>query len=132
MGHQASLNNQWPHEVANSSSLPSCGLALESHRSSRPEAWERSAEVFIFLSGIAAIWGVVFPFEVVGDDMLQREFGYSPNNAGFIIAAAPMVSIFSPALVPFLGSTLHQKLLAFRILDALGGGLQLFRSASCL
>eukprot|EP00438_Fugacium_kawagutii_P012238 Skav216854 [mRNA] locus=scaffold1042:57481:59909:- [translate_table: standard] len=75
----------------------------------------RLTEVFIFLSGIAAIWGVVFPFEVVGDDMLQREFGYSPNNAGFIIAAAPMVSIFSPALVPFLGSTLHQKLLAFRL-----------------
>lgn len=71
--------------------------------------------VIIFLSGIAAIWGVVFPFEVVGDDMLQREFGYSPNNAGFIIAAAPMVSIFSPALVPFLGSTLHQKLVAFRL-----------------
>lgn len=71
--------------------------------------------VIIFLSGIAAIWGVVFPFEVVGDDMLQRKFGYSADNAGFIIAAAPMVSIFSPALVPFLGSTLHQKLVAFRL-----------------
>lgn len=68
----------------------------------------------MFLSGIAAIWGVVFPFEVIGDDMLQREFGYSANDAGFIIAAAPMVSILSPALVPFLGATLHQKLQAFR------------------
>lgn len=73
-----------------------------------------TSKVIIFLSGIAAIWGVVFPFEVVGDDMLQREFGYSADNAGFIIAAAPMVSIFSPALAPFLGSTLHQKLVAFR------------------
>ncbi|CAK9034754.1 Major facilitator superfamily domain-containing protein 1 [Durusdinium trenchii] len=71
--------------------------------------------VIVFLSGIAAIWGVVFPFEVIGDDMLQREFGYSADNAGFIIAAAPMVSILSPALVPFLGSTLHQKLRAFRL-----------------
>lgn len=71
--------------------------------------------VFIFLSGIAAIWGVVFPFEVIGDDMLQREFGYSADNGGFIIALAPMVSILSPALVPFLGSTLHQKLAAFRL-----------------
>ncbi len=78
------------------------------------EARHSESEVFIFLSGIAAIWGVVFPFEVIGDDMLQREFGYSADNAGFIIAAAPMVSILSPALVPFLGSTLHQKLAAFR------------------
>lgn len=73
------------------------------------------------MSGIAAIWGVVFPFEVIGDDMLQREFGYSADNAGFIIAAAPMVSILSPALVPFLGSTLHQKLRAFSPLAAATG-----------
>lgn len=78
----------------------------------RKTLWD--SEVFIFLSGIAAIWGVVFPFEVIGDDMLQREFGYSADNGGFIIALAPMVSILSPALVPFLGSTLHQKLAAFR------------------
>ena len=69
----------------------------------------------MFLSGIAAIWGVVFPFEVIGDDMLQKEFGYSADNAGFIIALAPMISIFSPALAPFLGSSLTQKLVAFGI-----------------
>ncbi|CAJ1349571.1 unnamed protein product [Effrenium voratum] len=72
-----------------------------------------SKNVLVFLSGIAAIWGVVFPFEVVGDDMLQREFGYSADNAGFIIALAPMISILSPALAPFLGSSLRQKLWAF-------------------
>ncbi|CAE7422990.1 mfsd1 [Symbiodinium natans] len=69
--------------------------------------------VFVFLSGIAAIWGVVFPFEVIGNDMLQKEFGYSADDAGFIIALAPMISICSPALAPFLGSRLTQKLVAF-------------------
>eukprot|EP00439_Symbiodinium_sp_Y106_P059070 s5935_g8.t1 len=69
--------------------------------------------VFVFLSGIAAIWGVVFPFEVIGDDMLQKEFGYSADNAGFIIALAPMISICSPAFAPFLGSSLAHKLVAF-------------------
>ena len=72
-----------------------------------------AAEVFVFLSGIAAIWGVVFPFEVIGDDMLQKEFGYSADNAGFIIALAPMISICSPAFAPLLGSSLSHKLVAF-------------------
>lgn len=68
--------------------------------------------VFLFLLACGAVWGVVFPFEVVGDDMLQKDFGYSANDAGVIIAIAPMMSILSPLMAPFLGSTIRQKLLA--------------------
>eukprot|EP00747_Dinoflagellata_sp_TGD_P213607 gnl/TRDRNA2_/TRDRNA2_86531_c0_seq1.p1 gnl/TRDRNA2_/TRDRNA2_86531_c0~~gnl/TRDRNA2_/TRDRNA2_86531_c0_seq1.p1 ORF type:complete len:574 (-),score=54.57 gnl/TRDRNA2_/TRDRNA2_86531_c0_seq1:18-1700(-) len=65
-----------------------------------------------FLCSLGAVWGVVFPFEVIGDDMLQHEFGYNANDAGFIIAIAPMVSILSPIMAPFLGTTRRSKLMA--------------------
>jgi hypothetical protein len=68
--------------------------------------------VVFFLFGLAAAWGIVFPFEVIGDDMMQTDFGYSPYEGGFAIALCPMLSIFSPILAPFLGTTPRQKLVA--------------------
>lgn len=68
------------------------------------------SSVRFFLGGIAAVWGVVFPFEVIGDDMLQKEFGYSVDHAGMIIAMTPMMSMFSPFIAPFLGTELREKL----------------------
>ena len=102
-------------QVATQSSMCLRESAMTSEQSLRRSmtAATAAAEVFVFLSGIAAIWGVVFPFEVIGDDMLQKEFGYSADNAGFIIALAPMISICSPAFAPFLGSSLAHKLVAF-------------------
>lgn len=44
--------------------------------------------------------------------MLQKEFLYSANDAGVIIAIAPGISILSPIIAPFLGSTVRQKLVA--------------------
>lgn len=66
--------------------------------------------VFFFLCALGAVWGAVFPFEVVGDDMLQTQFGYSADAAGVTIAIAPMISILSPVIGPLMGTTLPQKL----------------------
>lgn len=82
--------------------------------------------VCFFLGGIAAVWGVVFPFEVIGDDMLQKEFGYSVDHAGMIIAICPMMSILSPVIAPFLGTVLHEKL------RACGAGCALLTCGFCL
>jgi len=68
--------------------------------------------LFFFLGAIASVWGVVFPFEVVGVDMLEKDFGYSADYAGIIISIAPSISICSPLIAPFLGTTLNNKLLS--------------------
>lgn len=75
-------------------------------------AWRIPVSVFFLLGGLSAVWGTIFPFEVIGDDMLQKDYGYSAKDAGIIIAVAPLISICSPFIAPFLGTTLKHKLIA--------------------
>lgn len=64
------------------------------------------------ICAISALYGTVFPFEVVADDMLQTEFGFSADDAGFLLTTVPMVSVVSPLFSPWLGTTVHQQLLS--------------------
>lgn len=68
-----------------------------------------------FLLGLGSAWGAVFPFEAIGDDMLQRDFGYDPDHAGYYLGICPLISVFSPIIAPFLGTTLGPKMLASAI-----------------
>eukprot|EP00928_Gymnodinium_smaydae_P030830 TRINITY_DN22805_c0_g1_i1.p1 TRINITY_DN22805_c0_g1~~TRINITY_DN22805_c0_g1_i1.p1 ORF type:complete len:489 (+),score=53.68 TRINITY_DN22805_c0_g1_i1:104-1570(+) len=59
---------------------------------------------------LGCLYGTVFCFEVIADDLLQRVFGYDADNAGYLLTAAPGVSLISPLIAPWLGVSLRQKL----------------------
>jgi len=59
---------------------------------------------------MGSLYGAVFPFEVVADDMLQKDYGYSPDNAGFLLTSVPLVSLASPLVQPWLGSVPGKQL----------------------
>lgn len=71
---------------------------------------ELPRSVACLILALGCLYGTVFPFEVVADDMLQKEFGYSANDAGFILTSIPLVSLASPLISPWLGSAPRQQL----------------------
>ncbi|CAK0871655.1 unnamed protein product [Prorocentrum cordatum] len=68
----------------------------------------RSVLSLTFATG--ALYGTVFPFEVVANDMLQNEFRYDANSAGYLVTVIPAVSIFSPLLSQLLGTGVRCRL----------------------
>jgi len=76
------------------------------------------------LCAIGALYGTVFPFEVVADDMLQKEFGYTPDAAGFLLTAIPMVSLASPLVSRLVGTAPRQQLCSAAVAFAMLAGAQ--------
>lgn len=56
------------------------------------------------------MYGTVFPFEVVANDMLQNEFRYDANSAGYLVTVIPAVSIFTPLFSQLLGTGVRCRL----------------------
>mmetsp|Transcript_43040 Transcript_43040/g.98979 ORF Transcript_43040/g.98979 Transcript_43040/m.98979 type:complete len:531 (+) Transcript_43040:37-1629(+) len=59
---------------------------------------------------IGLMYGVIFPFEANADSMLQDAFGYSANDAGFLLTVAPGISLLSPFLGSIMGETAQTRL----------------------
>jgi len=66
--------------------------------------------VWAVICAVGVLYATIFPFEVIADDLLQTDFGFSANNAGFLLTTIPAFSLLTPIFSPFMGTWPTQKL----------------------